>query len=319
MKIQPVYNGVNLINFSNRSISRPNYNSKGDTYDSFTGLKDKTALLTDIGRRMYRKEDISIGMFDMDNFKSVNELLGYKVGDEFIKAISDDISNAAEKHDIDAYRFGGDEFVVLLFQGTSQDEKVEIIQEILDSVHENPLVQSKTNEYEINANKLLETYEESNNKVKKLVDINARYKILNEIWDNSTIAQQDPYIVNEVVSAGSQRRDAYLQLLRESIETEQDERQKKILISYENRIDSKQEEIDEYLLGRYDKNHEIYRLHKWLRDFNRNGFSLTGGIVNFKNTSYKGKQPIDLVNEVGEFLKQGKANIKGSYYITEVE
>ena len=50
-----------------------------------------------------------------------------------------------------------------------------------------------------------------------------------------------------------------------------------------------------------------------------NGFSLTGGIVSFKSTFYRGKQPIDLIDKVGEFLKEGKANSKGSYYITEVE
>ena len=319
MRIQPIGNYASQINFNGRIISRPNYSSKGDTYDSFTGLKDKTALLTDVGRRMYRKEGISIGMFDLDNFKSVNELLGYKVGDEFIKAISEDISTVAEKHGIDSYRFGGDEFVVLLFQDTSRDEKVEIVEEILEGISENPVVQGKNDEYKESAYRLLDTYEESNNKVKRLVDINVRYNTLNEIWDNSTVAREDPYIINEIVRVGAERRDAYSELLEESIETEQDNKQRKILESYRNRIDSKQEDIDEYLFGRYDKNHEIYRLKKWLRDFNMNGFSLTGGIVNFKSTSYKGKQPIDLINEVGEFLKQGKANSKGSYYITEVE
>ena len=319
MRIQPIGNYTSQINFNGRITSRPNYNTKGDTYDSFTGLKDKTALLTDIGRRMYIKEDISIGMFDLDNFKSVNELLGYKVGDEFIKAISEDISTVAEKHGIDSYRFGGDEFVVLLFQDTSRDEKVEIVEEILEGISENPVVQGKAEDYRQSAYRLLDTYEESNNKVKKLTDINARYNTLNEIWDNSTVAREDPYVIDEIIKVGTERRDAYSELLDESIEVEQDNKQRKILESYRNRIDSKQEDIDEYLFGRYDKNHEIYRLKKWLRDFNMNGFSLTGGIVSFKSTFYKGKQPIDLINEVGEFLKQGKANSKGSYYITEVE
>ena len=61
------------------------------TYDSFTGLKDKNYLLTVLDKKIEESQktgkSLSIAMFDMDNFKSVNELLGYETGDDFIKAI----------------------------------------------------------------------------------------------------------------------------------------------------------------------------------------------------------------------------------------
>ena len=319
MRINPTTLTNPIVFRSNRPTSRPNYEYSKDTYDSFTGLKDKTALLRDIGRKMYKKEDISIGMFDLDNFKSVNELLGYKVGDEFIKAVSEDINRIAEKHNVNSYRFGGDEFVVLLFNSKSKDEKLEIVKEMLDSVSHNPVIQSKVGNYEVNANALLESYEESNNKVKKLVDVNARYNILNKIWDNATVAKDDPYIIDELVKVGEEREATYKSILSSSIKVETNRNQRKLLQKYINDIDTYSESIDEYVLGKYDKNHETYRLKKWLSDFDKNGFSLTGGIVDFKSSYYKGKQPIDLIDRVGEFLKEGKANSKGSYYLTEVE
>lgn len=321
MRIDPITLTNPIVFKSNRPIARPNYASSTDTYDYFTGLKDKTALLRDLGRRMYKKEDISIGMFDMDNFKSVNELLGYKVGDEFIKSIAESISSVAEKHKVDSYRFGGDEFVVLLFKGSPKEEKLEIMQEILESVSSNPVIQSKAGDYEVNANTLLESYEDSNSKIRELMDVNARYGIYNKIWDNATIAREDPYIINEFISVREERKATYLSILEESMETETNEKQKKILKSYMNKMKQESEDvedIDEYIFERYDKNHETSRLKRWLKDFNKNGFSLTGGIVSFKNSYYKDKQPIDLIDEVGELLKRGKSSSKGSCYLMEV-
>ena len=108
---------------------------------------------------MYRKEDISIGMFDMDNFKSINELLGYKIGDEFIKALSDDISSVAEKHGVDAYRFGGDEFVVLLFSDMKDKEKEEVLDEIFSITSKNEVITRKGDTYLLNAESSLEQYD----------------------------------------------------------------------------------------------------------------------------------------------------------------
>ena len=318
IKVEPRHY-VNYVNFRGRVESRPNYDSKGDTFDTFTGLKDKRALLADIGRKMYKKEDISIGMFDLDNFKSVNELLGYKVGDEFIKAISEDISTVAEKHKIDAYRFGGDEFVVLLFGNTPQKEKEDIINEIIGSVSKNPVIQSKSDDYMQNAQAFLEAYERDNNKVNAIYEANTRYSILSEIWNNSTIARDDPYIQRSLEEATDKRDTTYLTILDDCLKEETSPKMKRTLKKFQDNLEQEREHIDEYILGRYDKNHETYRLKKWIRDFNKNGFSLTGGIISFKPSYYKGKQPIDLINDDGEFLKQGKASLKGKAYTMEVD
>lgn len=321
IKVHPKYM-VGYINFRGRLDSRPNYNTEVDTFDTFdtfTGLKDKSALLADIGRRMYKKEDISMGMFDLDNFKSVNELLGYKIGDEFIKAVSEDISVVAEKHNVNAYRFGGDEFVVLLFSNTSKEEKEDILKEVSEKISENPKIQGRSDEYRGNAKALLTSYEKDNDKVNSIYKVNTKYDILSDIWNNATIAKEDPYIQQSLEDVVERRNLTYSTILKDCIESEKSPKMKNTLRKYQVDIEGNRESIDEYVLGKYDKNHEIYRLKKWIRDFEQNGFSLTGGIVTFKPSYYEERYPIDLINDVGEFLKQGKAMSKGEVYTAEIE
>ena len=314
-------NTVPYISFkrNDRLNSRPNYSGNGDTFDTFTGLKDKNTLLMDIGRKMYKKEAISVGMFDLDNFKSVNELLGYKVGDEFIKAISEDIFTVAEKHKIDSYRFGGDEFVVLLFNGASQEKKTEVINDILSIVSQNPKIQGKSGDYMRSAQVLLASYEKDNGKVNSIYEANTRYDILLDIWNNSTIAKNDLYVQQSLEDARAKREFTYQSVLEDCIREESDPKMKKLLAKYQADIEQERRNIDEYVFGKYDRNHETFRLKKWMKDFEQNGFSLTGGIISFKSTYYEGKQPIDLINDVGEFLKQGKSSLKGRAYTMEVE
>lgn len=108
-------------------------------------------------------------------------------------------------------------------------------------------------------------------------------------------------------------RGHYAALVAESLETETDYETKKQI--YKNMHTPK---LDEYLYAKFDKNAEAYRTKKWLSDYNKNGFSLTGGVVYFKPTAYKGLQPIDLINSVGEQIKHGKDLGKGKIFNIEV-
>mgnify|MGYP000391397546 CR=1 FL=1 len=56
---------------------------------------------------------ISIIMFDLDNFKPINDTYGHKVGDEVLKSVSEALKNQARKVDLIA-RWGGEEFIALL-------------------------------------------------------------------------------------------------------------------------------------------------------------------------------------------------------------
>ncbi|MBM6820086.1 GGDEF domain-containing protein [Clostridium saudiense] len=52
-------------------------------------------------------------IFDLDNFKSVNDILGHPIGDEVLKIFSRCLTNSFRENDIIS-RIGGDEFVVFI-------------------------------------------------------------------------------------------------------------------------------------------------------------------------------------------------------------
>ncbi len=287
------------------------------TYDSFTQLKDKSTLLNDLHAEMKKKKELTIGMVDIDNFKSVNELLGYKAGDEFIKAVSRDILSVADKYNAEAYRFGGDEFAILMLSGFSEQEKINIMKQITEKVSKNPILKGKSELYEANANSLLSSYEKQNNKFKKLLENDTKLNILKDIYSKSTIARRDPYVISSLQSANKERSQTYHTLIEESTKGEKDELTRES-IKFAS-LDDGEQKVYEYLAAKYDKNHEIYRLKSWIKEFQKNGFSVTSGVVTFQPSFYTGKQPIDLINEVGEILKKGKSQNKNTVSYGELK
>ncbi|MBV6272596.1 GGDEF domain-containing protein [Alcaligenaceae bacterium CGII-47] len=67
-----------------------------------------------------RNEPISLVMFDLDNFKAINDNYGHAAGDMVLAESGNIIRQCARKKDI-AGRFGGEEFIVLL-PGTNLNE-----------------------------------------------------------------------------------------------------------------------------------------------------------------------------------------------------
>lgn len=91
--------------------------------DEMTGLYNKRFFEFIIDR--YKSEDMDVGVvfLDLDNFKKINDTYGHLFGDEIIKKVADAIRKSIR--DIDyAFRFGGDEFVIIIFSGTEVLSKI---------------------------------------------------------------------------------------------------------------------------------------------------------------------------------------------------
>lgn len=77
-------------------------------------------------------EELSIIMFDLDHFKSINDKFGHQTGDEVLKKVCQIVKSTIRKEDI-CGRYGGEEFIVLL-PNTSINAAYEIAERLRTSI-----------------------------------------------------------------------------------------------------------------------------------------------------------------------------------------
>lgn len=94
-------------------------------YDALTGLPNRPAFRTYLQQALNRaernKEMVGVLFIDLDRFKLVNDSLGHGVGDRYLTAIAERISQCVRSTDMLA-RLGGDEFTIVV----SEDAQVHI-------------------------------------------------------------------------------------------------------------------------------------------------------------------------------------------------
>ena len=87
------------------------------TKDPLTGLLNRQVLETEFSRLIHRSQEdsrpASILMIDIDHFKAFNDRFGHDAGDLILKSVASRVNQAVRTSDL-AFRFGGDEIVVLL-------------------------------------------------------------------------------------------------------------------------------------------------------------------------------------------------------------
>lgn len=85
--------------------------------DPLTGVNNRAALDQALGRELdlaHRTENpLSLLMLDIDHFKQINDQYGHSAGDHALKCFTRGVMDCVRGSDI-VYRFGGEEFVVLL-------------------------------------------------------------------------------------------------------------------------------------------------------------------------------------------------------------
>ncbi|MDJ0767518.1 MAG: EAL domain-containing protein [Ilumatobacter sp.] len=108
-------------------------------HDELTGLANRALFLDrmDHALRVARPEaDPVVVLFvDLDDFKSVNDVLGHGVGDQVLKTVADRIRRAAGSGDT-AARLGGDEFAILLEDRGGIERAIDVAERLLDNLRE---------------------------------------------------------------------------------------------------------------------------------------------------------------------------------------
>ncbi|MDH3683627.1 MAG: EAL domain-containing protein [Acidimicrobiia bacterium] len=97
--------------------------------DDLTGLANRTLLEDRLDHallRIRRDKSIAAVLFmDVDQFKMVNDTMGHGAGDRLLTALADRLQSVVRDHDTIA-RFGGDEFVMLCEDLSTQTEARQI-------------------------------------------------------------------------------------------------------------------------------------------------------------------------------------------------
>jgi len=114
-------------------------------YDSLTDLpnrrmfNDRLAQCIKASRRNNYK--FSLIFIDIDDFKSINDTLGHKVGDEVLMIIAKSLKIPLRDSDTVA-RLGGDEFIVLLEQCGPRDQVAIVTERLFDEISKPLLIQN---------------------------------------------------------------------------------------------------------------------------------------------------------------------------------
>lgn len=85
--------------------------------DALTGCFNRDHALATLDGELRRarrsREPLSIVMFDIDHFKTINDELGHLQGDEVLRALGAQLTHALRTTDVRC-RYGGDEFLIIL-------------------------------------------------------------------------------------------------------------------------------------------------------------------------------------------------------------
>jgi len=106
--------------------------------DEMTGVFNRNKYLSMTSASYAHEDTVAVIFWDINGLKKTNDELGHSSGDELITSIADAIKLVSNQFD-NAYRIGGDEFVMIMRGGTemSAQRKIEEWQGELEKIQKN--------------------------------------------------------------------------------------------------------------------------------------------------------------------------------------
>ncbi|MHB8092431.1 MAG: GGDEF domain-containing protein [Syntrophales bacterium] len=106
--------------------------------DGLTGLYNQrhfyTSLSFELSRAIRHNRDLSVIGFDLDKFKQCNDSFGHLEGDNVLRLVGDILHATTRQSDL-SFRYGGDEFFVLLPE-TNSEQALTVAEKIRSAFNE---------------------------------------------------------------------------------------------------------------------------------------------------------------------------------------
>ena len=107
------------------------------THDSLTGLQNRAQLISSLEQtiKAYHrdKQEATLIMIDLNNFKDINDTLGHNTGDKLLVTLGERLKTLEDRNTTIA-RLGGDEFSILSVKTYSKYEIVDYTRKIQDLI-----------------------------------------------------------------------------------------------------------------------------------------------------------------------------------------
>jgi two-component system, cell cycle response regulator len=116
-------------------------------HDELTGLPNRRLLIDrlslSIAHARRKKCTTTVIYLDLDGFKPINDKLGHFAGDMLLKIVADRLVAAVRQEDTVA-RFGGDEFVVVLWELSNANSLATLVSKILMAISQPYVIYGET-------------------------------------------------------------------------------------------------------------------------------------------------------------------------------
>ena len=111
------------------------------TVDGLTGLHNFSGFRKDLEAAFQeasqRRRPLSLVIIDIDNFREINDISGYEIGNQVLKKIARILLDISREYNISVARYGPDEFA-LIFSGAGKEQADFVVQMIRKEI-ENPI------------------------------------------------------------------------------------------------------------------------------------------------------------------------------------
>lgn len=132
-----LFTNINRIQWANKLVEEKTATLRFQaSHDELTSLLNKTSLFSYLNKFIKQKKNgqflgFSILFIDLDHFKKINDTMGHLLGDKLLKMMSQRLQNNSRNEDL-LFRFGGDEFVIVLPELTNERQVINIAERYLE-------------------------------------------------------------------------------------------------------------------------------------------------------------------------------------------